>query len=207
VRALLKDLAIALYRSGMPTHAIEDDVTRAARGLVVPLRIFCLPTELTIEFLRTGQHAAHTVVERPPGGLNTQAMHALDDLSELLSSGLVDLPTARTKLDLIAEAPAYYSRATTLIAFALSALAPVLLFFGGAPVDGAVACFISLLCGVLDAASGSRPRLARLQNFIAGALAGFLARAANTFVSTCTVSVALGGVIWYLPGLSVTVAM
>jgi uncharacterized membrane protein YjjP (DUF1212 family) len=206
-RALLTDLGLALYKSGMPTHSIEEDLSRAARGLLVPVRVFCLPTELTIKFLRTAENTSHTVNERPTGGLNTQSMHRLDDFCEELSTGALDVATACAKLDAIMAGPPYYNQLMILIAFALSALAPVLLFFGGAPIDGAFACCISLICGFLDAFSGSRPRLARLQNFIAGALAGFLARSANTVFSTCTVPVALGGVIWYLPGFSITVAM
>jgi uncharacterized membrane protein YjjP (DUF1212 family) len=206
-RALLTDLGLALYKAGMPTHWIEDGLIRAGQGLMVPLRVFCLPTELLIKFLRNGDQLASTVSERPTSGLDVHQMHQLDDLCEVLSSGMLTVPAARLRLDAATSGPPLFNRFMTLAAFSLSALSPVLLFFGGAPIDGAIACFISLLVGLLDAAGTTRPRLARLQNFIAGAGAGFIARTASTFLTTCAIPVALGGVIWYLPGLSVTIAM
>lgn len=200
-RALFVKLALALYRAGTPTPFIEDDIMRAARGLLVPLRIFCLQSQLTIKFLRTDELPGHVVTVSPSGGLDLRAMAALDDLCEVMSYGGIDESGARAKLDMISCARPLYSPIVVLIAYALSAFGPALLFFGGTPVDGAVACAISLFCGLLDLAGEGRPRIARLKHFVAGAVAGFVGRATSSGgVTTCTVPVAVRR-LWHLLAL------
>ena len=207
-RSFLTDIAHALYSAGCPTHELEEALARVARALRLRVMAFCTSSMLTLDFRAHDGMGPRTYTSRPPKGLHMHQMAQLLDLVRAVSSEELPLGEACARLDAIVDAQPLYALGVQLVAALLQGLAPSIVFFGGGLRDAAVACGLSLLHGFLELACESSPRLSRLRFFLAGAAAGFAARAANASgITSCTLSVALSGIIVALPGLPFTVAL
>lgn len=75
-----------------------------------------------------------------------------------------------------------------LLAFAVSGVFPVLVFFGGTLADVGATCVLGLMFGLAEQAYSFHTRIARLSYFLTGLGMGFLARATHAAgIATCTV--------------------
>mmetsp|Transcript_76045 Transcript_76045/g.204048 ORF Transcript_76045/g.204048 Transcript_76045/m.204048 type:complete len:375 (+) Transcript_76045:785-1909(+) len=141
--------------------------------------------------------------------LNLDKLDAVDDLAGRIVTGECDFPQAKARLNEILMRAPYYTMRHLLLAFATSGAMATMMFFGGGYWEGLVSFVLGLWVCVLNCLAGKDPSLASIQEFVTAFTCAVLARVTQTlmFRDLCFSSVALGSVVWLLPGLQVTTSV
>jgi uncharacterized membrane protein YjjP (DUF1212 family) len=203
---LLLRLGRALHEAGFPTPQLEEALTRVAARLGVEAQFFSTPTSLFFAF--GGGLAQRTHLERvEPAGVDLGRLEALHGLIERVADGAVDAPRALAELDEIRARPRRYPAWLTHLSWGLAS-ASTAIFLGGGWNEVAVGGAIGLVTGLLARLLERRRESGFLFEPVAAASAALLAAAAATFIAPLSIYIAtLAGIIYLIPGFTLTVAM
>jgi len=178
--AFLIDMGRALHSYGIPAHRLEDALGNAATHLGIRAEFFSGPTSLISSFGKPGEQ--HTSLSRvAPGQLQLDKLVELDNVVESLYRDEISVEVADSRLHEIDNAPPRFGPLLTVIAFGLSS-ATVARFFGGGYSEIAAALVLGLVTGAWAVGLDRTNNGSRIFEFIAAAMATFLATAFSTLV-------------------------
>jgi uncharacterized membrane protein YjjP (DUF1212 family) len=204
--SLIRDVAVALHRSGAPAHRLEGATSALAERLGLEARIFSMPTAVYCSF--GPEAAARTVLLRAaPGTLDLGRLAAVDTVVREVIAGRLATSEARARLERALEAPPAHRMAIVVPTMGLTgAVAAILL--GGGPAEAAAAGIAGLGVGGLTAVLSRNPRLDPLANLLLAALAALLAGLWTRLVLPADAGlVTVAAIIALVPGLTLTAAL
>jgi uncharacterized membrane protein YjjP (DUF1212 family) len=199
-------LGRGLHRYGYPAHRLEETLAGVSRRLGLEGQFFSMPTALFASF---GTNADQRTFQSRvgPGDVELGRLARLDAIGAEVADGRLSPADGARALDEVMAASAPYGAVLTTAAFALTSAAAAR-FFGGGVKEIAVAAAIGLVTGVIAAAAGRSPGVARVFEPLAALAAAFLAAAASaTFGPLSGYTATVAGLIVFIPGFSLTVAM
>ncbi len=203
---LLTELASSLAAYGAPAHRLEDAVSALAEQLGVRARFFAMPTAVFATF-EDENGPQTTLIKVESSDVNLERLVGLDRVLNDVWDERCTVVEGIARIREIRASANRYPGAVSIGCFALvSGMAAR--FFGGGLADMGAAAAIGLLVGVLCDLSSRRREYARVLEFVAGLMAslmGMLLGAAFGGISPQTS--ALAGVIFLLPGLTLTMAV
>jgi len=198
-------LGAALHRHGIPAHRLEGTLSQVSEHLGLQGQFFSAPTSLSASFGPPGRQQG-AFVRIDPGDVHLDKVVRLDEVTDDLLRGELDVAAAAAEIDRIeAERPPYGAVTTTLATGLTSAaVAP---FFGGGWVEVALAGATGLEVGLLALLAARVAAVGRLYLLLAAAVAAAWATVAGWLWPGLLVHVVLlSSLIALVPGLTLTVA-
>lgn len=204
-RAFVYRLATALQKYGTPSHRLEALVSAVAKSLGFEVELFATPTAVFVAFGEPPeQHVGLLGVAQ--GELDLGRLAELDEVAQE-TNGNFNAKLATAKIDAIVDGPARYPASVRLISHAVLCASSALALGGGAR-ESAFSAVAGLFVGVLDHAATTRTALARLLlplGALIAACVGVLGALLTPGLSAAMVG--LAGIIYLVPGLTLTIAM
>lgn len=117
---------------------------------------------------------------------------------------------AQERLELINQNPWSYSWYTVLFAFGCSSFGATTLFFGGTWVDGGWAFLFGLIAYYVDYLSEKLAGFSEISCFVTSFVISLIASLLDKYVydgSLCLFAQVFGGVVWLLPGITITIGL
>lgn len=145
------------------------------------------------------------------GGLNISALSSLEQLVfDFTKSKLLSFEEAQARLEEIEKAPVMHGLWTiALLHFAVSFLAAVV-FYGGNAVDASWSGLFGAAVYGIERLSVRLEGLEAITNFVASAVVAICSTMLDRWAyndNLCLFATMYGGVIWILPGYSITMAL
>lgn len=203
--ALLLRLARALHERGASAPRVEGTVESLATRLGVRAQVFSTPTALQMAFGPDHDQRAHLLRARP-GEVELGKLDDLDRLIAELSSGPIEIVSARQRLEAIEATPSAHGRMSVVLAFAATAAAAACLL-GGGPLDAVVGFLLASITGAMALLVPRVEGGAALFEPGAAFLVSALATVAASVVPIREGIVTMSALIVLIPGLTFTVAM
>jgi uncharacterized membrane protein YjjP (DUF1212 family) len=205
IHFLLK-LAKALHSYGLPAHRLEDVMAQIAGRLGYDCDFFAIPTGI-FGSLSNAEGQETFFIRVQPGDANLEKQCLVDDIVNRVMNGEL---SPSDGVDLVAgvEAlPDRYPAWLVIISFSIVS-ASASRFFGGGVVEALTSGFVGLVMGGLVIFTGKYPRIGRLFPLLVSFLAAFVSGSINYFFGSLSVNICLiSGLIVFVPGLSLTIAM
>lgn len=213
-KKFLMRLAMVLHSYGSSATRTEFLVELAAKRLEVDVHIAVFPSVILIAF---NQHQGNDL-----GG---QEMHLLTTSQDLDVDKLgradelanrvgaeeegIEFLVAFWRLSSISSAPPTFSPHIRLLAFVLMSSAAAPLFFGGSLMDALVSGVLGFISGLLELWAAKNCIAASCIEFVASVIIACLARLTLLYVHPpiCFFSTSLASLVWFLPGLSLTLGV
>jgi uncharacterized membrane protein YjjP (DUF1212 family) len=201
----LTEVALTLHRLGLPSDRLEAVLQGAARQLAVPLVVFAEPTALLLAF--GPEDAQRVVVLRvEPSEVDLGHLAAVDQLLRRVERGEYGLDAAVAHMRAVLSVQAWPAPLMVFAHGLASGSAAIL--FGGTPGDAAASGAIGVVVGLLEQGALRSPSFTRVLVPVASFVATAGARyAVAVFPGVHPGISALSGVIVFLPGLTLTLAM
>ena len=203
--AFVLKFARALHTYGMPAHRLEEAMGLCAEKLGVPGQFFCTPTSIIFAFGRPEEQKG-SFLRVEPGEVNLQKLSLLDEVIGGVLGGYVSPAMGSDRVDRIVSLPAPHPPWLRLLAAGLASASGAR-FFGGAWQEVWVAGVAGVLVGGLAELTPRRPRIARVFEPLAAAMATALVYVAAAFLPISPSVTMLGSLITLFPGLTLTTAM
>lgn len=199
-------LTEALASHGTATHELEETIERVARRLGVPARVSATPTTVLIVLGDEDHERTRMIVPRD-AGTHLARLTRLNRIAAGVESGAV---SARDGIAALREAlregpqPSLIADAASTAAIA----AAVLVVLGAPHTDLVAGAALAMLVTLTVTVCARHPRLARVSDFAAAAVAGAGAAVLARLAGPVDVfPVTLAGLLPLLPGLGLTVAI
>lgn len=198
----LLDLGLALHRNGVSAFRLEGALAKVAETLGLRASFFSTPTALMASV------DGHThLLRTEPGDVDLDRMCSLDEIGNEVIAGSMTPEAGSVAIIRVLDTPSRYSPVVTAAAYT-AASAGAAVFLAGSGVDCAVGAVAGLLIGVLAWVAGRSSAFSRVFLITASLLAAGLAwGAAAAGVPVNLQVVTIAGLIAFVPGLSLTVAM
>ena len=196
----------ALHSFGSPAHQLEESMAALAGAVGLDGQFFSTPTAIFASFRNGGESRTH-LVRVEPGQANLEKLTRIEAVLDRVLGRELAPSRARNEVDAIVAAPNRYGAAATALSFGLVSAAAARFFGGGWPEISASAA-IGLLGGLLALAAERWQGVDRLLYPVAALAAASLASAWSGAIEPVSVYlVTLAGLISFVPGLTLTVAM
>lgn len=205
--AFLLELGRALQRYGAPAHRLEEALTRVARRLGMEAQYFCVPTAF-FAFLGERGHRQRAYLERTNSGDTDLAkLSGVYDVARDVARGTLDAEAAHDRLRVLVAAPPRFSPPLLVMGCGLSGAAAALLF-GGGWMDVLFGGLLGLVGGLSPLLARIRPGLSGLAALLGAFLVSLGAGALGSLGFACSpMVIILAGLVYFLPGLGLVVAM
>lgn len=204
--AFVLKLGQELHRYGTPSHRLEATLASVCRHLKTVGQFFATPTAIFASF-GSPENQRTSLIRVTPGDVDLGKMTLLDGVVGRLLRDELSAEEGLAEVNTIAEGPARYGAALTVLCFGLASGCAGR-FFGGGLLEVAAAVGMGFLTGILAMLSGNHPGVARVfapvAAFAVSALAmlgAWLFPAMSAYVAT------VAGLIILIPGLTLTTAM
>jgi len=197
---------------GCPGYLVEENIRRASRGLGIACRVSILGYTFLIKF--GGDHDKTTCIDTVPSGYHLQKLELIDAVCLNCVEGLYreNLAQAVADLDAIMTSPNPWADWLILTASTLYSMICTLIFFNGNWLDTAFASAFGFVIAVVTINVGRfAPGLNGLIDFLLCVMVSLLVMGLEKengilwdfhyFPSL------LGGIVWLLPGLSMTMSV
>jgi uncharacterized membrane protein YjjP (DUF1212 family) len=196
-------LGKALHACGVSTVRLEETLGLIAGRLGVPLQVFAQPTGLFVAVGKEEQQTSY-MLRVEPAGINLERLALLDALATDVSAGALTPKQGLGRVAEILAAPPRYGPWLTTLAF-LFFSASVAVFFRCGWIELIVSAALGLATGLLALWAAERPTVLLVFEFLAAAVAAFLA-GALTLLFGCFDGylVLASGLIVLMPGLTLT---
>lgn len=203
---LLTELASSLAAHGTPAHRLEDAVSALAEQLGVRARFFATPTAVFATY--EDEHGPQTtLIDVKSSDVNLERLVGLD---RVLNDVWDERCTVREGIDRIREINQRADRYPGIVPIACFAVVSgsAARLIGGGLGDVLAAGVIGLVVGVLCDLARRRREYARVLEFSTGLVAALLGMLlGSAFGEVSSLTAALAGVIYLLPGLTLTMAV
>lgn len=195
-----------LHRYGAAADRLETVLATVSTTLGVPGRFFVTPTGLIASFPTIPEQPA-SILRTEPGTIDLGKLAAIEAVMSEVCAGRLAAGDGRLAIEQVVDAPNRYGTLVSTVAFGVASAGAARFFAGGLAEIG-VAGVIGVLIGVLGIVVARCQRLLPLFEFVAAAVASFVATIACGLGGGMSPHVAtLSGLIVLLPGLGLTVAM
>lgn len=206
IRYLLR-FAEAFHTYGMNAFRLEAALVSMAKTIGLKANFYCTPTMITAAFdVPEGQISRHARVG--PGDINLGKLCTIDSLADQLVHGEAPWNDIDQKLTATIESEDSYPRWLRLVCFAVAASC-FSIVLSNRWQDALAALGIGLLSGVVDWYGDVIPKTKQLKEvlvaFVVSVFAIIIDRATTLNVQVPVV--VLAGLLQYLPGITLTVAM
>jgi len=203
---LLLRLGRGLHEAGFPTPDLEAALGRVAARLGVRAQFFSTPTSLFFAFGDGVTQTTH--LERvEPAGVDLGRLAALDALVDRVAAGELAPAPALAEIERLAARGAPYPAWLTHLSWGASSAATAV-FLGGGGAEIAVGGALGFVTGLLARALARARPATRLLEPLGAALAAFLATGAAVAWPPLSIYIAtLAGIIFLIPGFTLTVAL
>ncbi|MCB1008256.1 MAG: threonine/serine exporter family protein [Acidobacteria bacterium] len=204
--AFLVRLGRALHESGFPAPELESALHGVARRLGIVAQFFSTPTSLLTALGEGLEQRTH--LERvEPSGVDLGRLALLDQLIRRVVAGDLSPARAHDALERALGRHRPYPLGLVQASWALASAATAV-FLGGGWNEMGVAALLGLATGLLSSALAGRSVSGLLLEPIAAALAAFGAAAAASRLEPLSIYIAtLSGIIYLIPGFTLTVAL
>jgi uncharacterized membrane protein YjjP (DUF1212 family) len=208
-------LVSALLSSGNWAYLTESYVVSTSRAIGLSASCGVFPSAVTLTFVNgTALEGNLAFTEsyylRVKSGINCYRLSLLDNLCYMIRKRHMSFEEADERLRLIEAMPPLYAWWVTALAHALAAMASTILFFKGDWRDGTYALLYGLLIYFVGVMTKYIQGLAQIQCFLCALLVSITASAFDRHVHNgqlCLYGQLFGGVVWLLPGASITVSI
>jgi uncharacterized membrane protein YjjP (DUF1212 family) len=205
VRFMLR-LVEALHRYGAPANRLEDLTKLVARRLGVEGQFAALPSAFFASFGHLESQRTY-LVRVESAELNLDKQVKLDEVVTSVLDGEMAPDEGERRIDAILAAPPLYGRLLTSICYGISS-GVAARFFGGGWREIVVSSFIGILVGILSNLFSRNYHAVKMFEVAATVMASILAVVGIWVVGPLSTTIALlGGVVYLLPGYTVTVAL
>lgn len=196
--------ALSMY--GTPAHRLEEAMTLCADRLGVSAGFFAMPTAV-ICTIGDGDATRTHVVRVSSGEVDLGKLDRVDAVLGRLLRGEWGAAEALAEIRVIRAEPRRYPLWLTLACFGVAAGGAVH-FFGGSQVDAFVSAGMGIAVGLLAVFAQERRDLARLTDFLAGALVAAVAVLLGGRVDGASpLIITAASLIVLFPGLTLTTAI
>lgn len=202
---LLTELASALAAYGAPAHRLEEAVSALAGRLGVSARFFAMPTAVFVTF-ESEDGPRTSLLEVKSSEVDLSRLVALDRVLNDVWEGACSVEEGVVRIRQIVHAADRFRALVPIVCFAIVSGAAAR-FFGGGLAEVGVAGMIGLIVGVLCDLARRRREYGRVLEFTAGMVAALIAMGVGSLTPLNVQIVALGGVIFLVPGLTLTMAV
>ncbi|KAJ3085712.1 hypothetical protein HK102_013899, partial [Quaeritorhiza haematococci] len=202
-------MAKELFRYGCPTHRLDINMTEVASGLGVEAYFAVLPPLILISFGDPDCHTSETHIIKTAYGYNLAKLALVDELADNVAYGKIkDMDVAIKTLNEIRDRPPCYSPYLLIVCHALQSGLASAMLFGGGWIDAALSLCMGSIVGVFVQIVAVRYEgLNNIIEVLAALFVSFVARALNLFIPCMSFwAVVLPSIIWFLPGLMMTMA-
>ena len=203
--AFVLRLGRALHTLGYSSHRIEDLLADAAERLQLQGQFFTTPTSIFSAF-GADERQRTFLVRVEPGDLHLERLGRVQDIAEAVLAGRMTPRAGLAALDALDREPPRWGVALTTVAFGIAGGSAACLLGGGA-VEVAAAAVMAMFTGWIAAARLLPTELRRFQEPFAAFIVSFAVSALATRVPLSTYLSTLGGLIVWLPGLTLSMAM
>jgi uncharacterized membrane protein YjjP (DUF1212 family) len=194
-----------LHSVGSPAHTIESTMQEMCDLLGIKGSFASMPTLITYSFSYRDEIV--TKIDRvEPMGVNLSKLSEADLIARAVIGGTLTFEKGVEQLNFMLSKPGVYGTFIRTLCFPLSS-AGFMVLFGGTWMDFLVATFIGLITGLL---AHFRPvgQIGQIFETIVAVVASFLAYSfAKFFPGLNVATILLSGLIIFLPGLVVTIAI
>ena len=221
------DLLCQLHSSGNLTYRTEKYIYHVGRRYGIHATATLLFRRAIISFHElhplesTGQAAAagagvsdssssetYTIPIR--NGWKFGNLILLDQLCFEIIQRDLSFDKAKERLDEISQNPWSYSWQSVMLAFGCSSFGATTLFFGGTWIDGGWAFVFGILVYFLDDLSQKLTGLSEISSFVTSFILSVIATLIDIHLSdgsSCLFGQLFGGVVWLLPGITITIGL
>jgi uncharacterized membrane protein YjjP (DUF1212 family) len=171
---------------------------------------FCVfPTLMIVSFGAPDGDPAKSITHTFPatGGLNCAKLGEVDDLAQLVGQGGISIEEGEKRLDTIITTKLQPGWLVWL-SFGVSSASAAAIFFGGGWYDICISFGLGLIVGLATILADKYKGLSQLLEFSTSIFVSFVARVITTYVSeTCYFANLLSSLVWFFPGLSITLSV
>jgi len=204
----LLDLCRALHKCGAPAHRWEYNLCRASEALGIEASFAVMPSLILISLGPESARHSETYIIRSSQSLNCAKLFWTNDLIARLAGNEIDLADAIDELASINRHKSLYPRWLMLLSFGVCSGACASLFFGGGWIEIAFSFIMGFMVGLLSWLAEKIKPLGLMLPVAASLLCAFFSRIFFEFVyPLCYLPVTLAGIVWLLPGLSITISI
>lgn len=208
-------LLTALHAAGNLTFRTEKLITRVSTYIGINCNCTILPKRVILSFQDelvfdpTKSESYHFVLQ---GGLDFHKLILLEQLCfNLTQSDVIDFVEADELLLSIEQASPLYSRPFVAFCYFLASLTSSMLFFGGNLDEGIWSGILgSFVVYGIELLSLQLRGLSEISAFASSFLIAFIASLIDRYLYTgglCLFGTMYGGVVWLLPGLTITISL
>ncbi|MFT5355824.1 MAG: uncharacterized membrane protein YjjP (DUF1212 family) [Polyangiales bacterium] len=200
------DLAGALHAYGTPSHRLEALLGAVADELGVQSEFFATPTAIFCAFGEVPDQKVGLIAPEA-SDLDLGRMAELDVVAQDVASGDVSVEEGSLRVKRILDERRGHGVPLRMLAHALLAGSTALLL-GGGLYEALVALVAGALVGIVEISAQQRSGLARVLLPLGALLASLCGIAAAKVSPALSITVVgIAGIIYLLPGLTLTVAM
>lgn len=204
--SFLLALGRALHAAGHSSQGLEEMLEHSAARLGVPGEFFTTPTSMFAAFGQDDRQRTFLLRVQPEGP-NLSRLAGVKNILDRVLEGTLSPGDGAAQLRIVAEAGSPYSKALTVLAFAVSSAASAV-FFGGGRRELALAAGLGFVTGLLALVAERVHTLEKVFPTAAAFLVAALASMAGVQLGGLAASTAtLAGLVVLLPGLMLVGAM
>lgn len=195
----------ALHAAGAPAHTLEATMLELCELIGIQGSFVSQPTAILSSFTNGDEEI--TKIDRVgPAGVNLGKLSELDLVARLVIKNEMSYEQARIRLDEILASTSPFNKLTNLIFYTYSAMGFMLLF-GGNWIDLLAAMIVGFFMGLL-AMPKTEGLVGQLSDATAAVVASFLTYLlVKLFPQINSPVVIISGLIIFLPGLFITIAI
>jgi uncharacterized membrane protein YjjP (DUF1212 family) len=211
--AFVVETARRLHQFGTSAPRLEEAIDRVSARLQLDCQPLSTPTSIIFSFTDlSGGHVAPLaeltqVVRVSPGQDDLRSLSAVNEITDRVIGGELDIDEGFRQLHEIAGQPSPQRAALETIAYGISAASVAAILMGNW-ADLAAAGLIGTIVGAFSAMCERRPRLRLSLEALSALLATLIATIVDVYIAPLTVKVVvLASLIVLMPGLSLTTAV
>ncbi|MBF0297968.1 MAG: threonine/serine exporter family protein [Oligoflexia bacterium] len=198
-------LGRALHAYGSNAHKIESILKKVSSNLGLEAQFFSTPTSLLGSF-KFADHEYGILERCAPGSVHLQKICLINDTADAVAQGEIGIEEGIEQLDFAQVLPERYPSWIMLITFGLASLA-VSIVLGATIIDLIPSFIIGLLVGLITILSDKFTKLAHLSDIVCAFMGALITGVAHYFFPLISEEIVLfSGLIYLMPGLSITVA-
>ena len=204
--AFVTELGRALHEAGTSAVRLEGTLQSVSEKLGLVGQFFVTPTSLWAGY-GTVDNQRVVLARVEPGDVNLARLAQINDVADEVAAGTLSPKRGREEIERIRHAGSAFDGWPQVAGF-VAASTSACVFLGGSWAELAAASAIGLIVGLFSTIRSVYNRVGRLMEFFAGLCAAIIAGALSEPLGGLAVStVILAGLIVFVPGLTLTLAM
>eukprot|EP00898_Chlorokybus_atmophyticus_P001231 jgi/Chlat1/2108/Chrsp17S02705 len=206
-------LAIALHSYGSSASRTEHLIESSGERLGIKLSISVFPTLILLSFAaHNGDHpqAAEFHQLSVDYDLDLDKLGRADELAARVGTDQVPLLAGYWRLRAIASAPPEWTPLARVFAMMMLCAMAALLFFDGGVYDAVFCGMLGSIVGLYNWMASKSSQFSNVLEFITAMTVSFIAQLLMVYLpdlKLCFFAMALGSLVWLLPGLSLTIGV